>query len=411
MKDNSSQPPRAFMSYSWDDNDHRAWVRHLATCLRGDGIEVTLDQWHAVPGDQLPAFMETAVRDTDFVILICTPRYKLKADGRRGGVGYEGDVMTAEVLTQGNQRKFVPVLRDGEWEEAAPSWALGKYYVDLRNDPYSAEAYQDLVSSLKGQRPVPPPVGADTTSLHGTVNAVVAFAALADLMVSEISSIQYIGHTFGESRRILAFIDQLHKRLKSRIATIEASLDSGVLESVRSFHRRVGSYISEANYVLPTAGDDKYTSDTERLKEHRYYTLAAWDALKDKLLSDSPTRASYETLRNEGDDLWQMAGYRDAAAFKAYMSPRTLDMLRSAGPTEIALVAVLAERGEATESGLVAEGFPKATVVETLNSLMRDGYVKSEDYGTFRATTVGIRILKDLLAKREARGHGNENAG
>ena len=50
--------PRAFVSYSWDDDSHKKWVADLATALRSDGVDTTLDQWHTVPGDQLPAFME-----------------------------------------------------------------------------------------------------------------------------------------------------------------------------------------------------------------------------------------------------------------------------------------------------------------------------------------------------------------
>ena len=49
--------PKAFVSYSWDDDSHKEWVAGLATELRNDGVETILDQWHAVPGDQLPAFM------------------------------------------------------------------------------------------------------------------------------------------------------------------------------------------------------------------------------------------------------------------------------------------------------------------------------------------------------------------
>jgi SEFIR domain len=31
--------PTAFISYSWDDEAHKEWVRHLATQLRADGVE------------------------------------------------------------------------------------------------------------------------------------------------------------------------------------------------------------------------------------------------------------------------------------------------------------------------------------------------------------------------------------
>lgn len=150
--------PSAFVSYSWDDDDHKKWVRDLSAQLRGDGVEVILDQWHTVPGDQLPGFMETAVRENEYVLIVCTPRYKERSDKRVGGVGYEGDVITGEVMTTRNQRKFIPILRRGRWHEAAPSWLAGKYYLDLSGSPYSEENYQDLLTTMLGTRPGPPPV-------------------------------------------------------------------------------------------------------------------------------------------------------------------------------------------------------------------------------------------------------------
>ena len=118
--------PKAFVAYSWDDDRHKRWVANLATKLRDDGVETILDQWHTVPGDQLPEFMEREIRENDYVLIICTPDYRLKSDARKGGVGYEGDIMTAEVHTQRNHRKFIPVLARGSWEDASPSWLKGK---------------------------------------------------------------------------------------------------------------------------------------------------------------------------------------------------------------------------------------------------------------------------------------------
>jgi TIR domain len=93
-----------------DDLAHKEWVKELATQLRADGVDVRLDHWHVVPGDQLPRFMEQEIRDNDFVLIVCTPKYKEKSDKCLGGVGYEGDIMTAEVFTKQNHRKFIPVL-------------------------------------------------------------------------------------------------------------------------------------------------------------------------------------------------------------------------------------------------------------------------------------------------------------
>jgi hypothetical protein len=151
--------PKTFISYSWESEEHKNWVLDLAARLRADGVEAILDQWHAIPGDQLPSFMENAVRESDYSLIICTPRYKDRSDKREGGVGYEGDIMTGEVFTTKNERKFIPILRQAEWHEAAPTWLRGKYYIDLRGAPYNERHYQDLLTTLLGTRPVAPPVG------------------------------------------------------------------------------------------------------------------------------------------------------------------------------------------------------------------------------------------------------------
>jgi hypothetical protein len=151
--------PTAFISYSWDDEGHRRWVVELGTRLRGDGIDLILDEWHLHPGDQAAAFMERAIRDSDFVIMICTPGYKRRADRRQGGVGYEGNIITAEMLNGGNDRRFIPVLRQGEWADAAASWLLGKIFIDLRGEPYQESSYQVLVKSIFGNLQQPPPIG------------------------------------------------------------------------------------------------------------------------------------------------------------------------------------------------------------------------------------------------------------
>ncbi len=155
---NARQPPRVFVSYAWESTELKTWVKCLSTRLRQDGVEVLLDQWAVAPGDQLPSFMESAIRDNDFVVIICTPTYKAKSEGRKGGVGYEGDIMTAEVLQSRNNRKFIPVLRVDEWEASSPGWLQGKYFIDLRDDPYNEEHYQDLLVTLLGNRETAPPV-------------------------------------------------------------------------------------------------------------------------------------------------------------------------------------------------------------------------------------------------------------
>jgi len=167
--DNMTYSPRCFISYSWDGDEHRKWVKDFATRLRQDGVTSILDCWHAIPGDQLPEFMEREIRTSDFVLVICTPQYKNRSDNRKGGAGYEGDIITGEIFVKRQLRKFIPILRHSEWEEAAPSFLLGNYYLNLSNDPYSEVSYQELLATLFGTREKPPPVG--SSAQNGAANA------------------------------------------------------------------------------------------------------------------------------------------------------------------------------------------------------------------------------------------------
>lgn len=161
-------PTSTFISYSWDSDQHKTWVREFAERLRADGVEAHLDQWAAVPGDQLPQFMERAIAENSFVLIVCTPRYASKSEARQGGVGYEGDIITGELLKSRNHRKFIPVLRSGNWSASAPGWLAGKYYIDLREGKRYEAQYEDLVSTLQGSRPTAPPVGPSRGAISGS---------------------------------------------------------------------------------------------------------------------------------------------------------------------------------------------------------------------------------------------------
>ena len=114
--------------------------------------------------------MERAVRESDYVLIVCTHKYKDKSDKRQGGVGYEGDIITAEFMMSRNQRKFIPLLRQQTWGDSAPSWMLGKYFIDFSTSPYSEKSYDDLQTTILGTREKAPPIGkkgtASTNAYH-----------------------------------------------------------------------------------------------------------------------------------------------------------------------------------------------------------------------------------------------------
>lgn len=147
--------PTVFISYSWDDDEHRRWVKDFADQLLSDGINAVVDQYDLSLGDRLTQFMEQSITDADFVLIICTPLYKEKADKRTGGVGYEGHIISDELFNHHNERKFIPVLRRGTLEAALPKFCAGKLSIDLSGSPVSQEQYHDLLDTIFGKKKKP----------------------------------------------------------------------------------------------------------------------------------------------------------------------------------------------------------------------------------------------------------------
>jgi hypothetical protein len=152
--------PRALLSYSWDGPEHREWVTQLAERLQGQsGVQVIFDRWYLNPGDDRLHFMERAIADSDFVIVICTPNYAERANTRQGGVGYESMVITGELAEQILTNKFIPVLRQGTWDASLPVYLKSRMGVNLSEEPYHEEEYGRLLRVLHGEPIQPPPLG------------------------------------------------------------------------------------------------------------------------------------------------------------------------------------------------------------------------------------------------------------
>jgi hypothetical protein len=174
-KSTTTGAPRAFLSYSWDGPEHQQWVAKFAERLQGEsGVEVTFDKWHLNPGDDKLHFMERAVADSDFVIVICTPAYAARANKRQGGVGYESTVITAEMAEHILTNKFIPVLRNGTWTSALPIYLKSRIGVNLGDDPYLEDEYEKLLRVLH-KEPVQPPLLGNKPNLSNNTQRYIEF--------------------------------------------------------------------------------------------------------------------------------------------------------------------------------------------------------------------------------------------
>jgi len=160
-----SKPPRVFISYSWESKDHKSWVRYLGEKLCEAGIEARLDQWSVQPGESFTAFMEQEVEAADFVLVVCTPSYAHKSNKRQGGVGYEQQIVSGQLMSGTARSKFIPILRKGNYERgpdcAIPTHFVGIAWIEFRDDVTFEESLEDLIRVIFSKpRFAPPPLGA-----------------------------------------------------------------------------------------------------------------------------------------------------------------------------------------------------------------------------------------------------------
>ncbi len=151
----NKKAPIVFISYSWESEEHNKWVKKFADELIENGIDVRLDRYDISFGDRLPYFMEKQITESDYVLIICTEEYKRKADNREKGVGYESHIISDELYNKHNDKKFIPVLKQGNFSTAIPVFLGGKYAVDLSGENIDEDNFKDLLTTIFGMRKKP----------------------------------------------------------------------------------------------------------------------------------------------------------------------------------------------------------------------------------------------------------------
>jgi TIR domain len=196
-------PLRVFVSYSHDSDEHKKWVLALVKRLRNDGIDAIVDEMHLTLGAYSPEFMERAVRESGRVLVACTEKYKQRFDNREGGAGYEGHIITGEIVNEVGKNKFIPILRQGDWKTATPTALSGMKGIDLRNE--ATTEYQKLIKNLYNVSPVTP-IGSRPKWLDDS-------NVLPDRSISEIVEVRRGSdrQEFAQQRKKLPETDLLRK--------------------------------------------------------------------------------------------------------------------------------------------------------------------------------------------------------
>ena len=137
-----------------------AWVLQLATRLRHNGVDTILDRWNLELGQDVAAFIERGLSQSNRVLCICSEIYVRKANTKQGGVGYEKKIITAEIMANLNTDWVIPVIRNNPASDLVPTFLGGCLYVDFRDDRRYEEKYEELLRSLLDEPVLPvPPIG------------------------------------------------------------------------------------------------------------------------------------------------------------------------------------------------------------------------------------------------------------
>ncbi|MBL8172886.1 MAG: SUMF1/EgtB/PvdO family nonheme iron enzyme [Acidobacteria bacterium] len=147
------KPPKVFISYSHDSQEHRVRVYHLLSKLRADGVHCVTDHLIISPPEGWRAWMENQISEADFTLVVCTETYRRRAERKeKPGVGlgatWEASLITDEIYRNATRNeKFIPVVFAQEDIAHIPP-QLGQvtfYRVDLD------EQYENLLRHLTNQ--------------------------------------------------------------------------------------------------------------------------------------------------------------------------------------------------------------------------------------------------------------------
>ncbi len=154
----SSSPPKVFISYTHDSEQHHDQVREFATLLVGNGIIVELDQWAAGPRQDWQAWATRLMTSYDYVLVVASEGYRRMGDGNGPAdrnLGGQSEAALLRDLLQGDRpawtAKILPVLLPGQGIEGIPLFlqphAADRYPVSS----LTVEGAEGLLRTITGQ--------------------------------------------------------------------------------------------------------------------------------------------------------------------------------------------------------------------------------------------------------------------
>jgi hypothetical protein len=158
--------PSVFVSYAHDSVEHKGLVRHFCTLLQSQGVRVCLDQWD---DDGRKDWSSWAMEnlDHDFVLVIASPDYQRRAEGRTPphegrGTQWESAILR-DRLTQDRPywtRRILPVVLPGRAVSEIPAFLTPYSTTRYEVEELTADGVAYLLGALHAVAADPtPPLG------------------------------------------------------------------------------------------------------------------------------------------------------------------------------------------------------------------------------------------------------------
>ena len=95
-------------------------------------------------------FMESGIKESDYVVMVCTPNYAKRANARKGGVGIENTIITGEFYDEDTAYKYIPLIRNNRIKivETLPTYLKTKYAIDFTDDSKYAQKFEELLRRI-----------------------------------------------------------------------------------------------------------------------------------------------------------------------------------------------------------------------------------------------------------------------
>jgi len=287
-------PITVFISYSWDSDQHKKWVLTLANDLAGYGIYVKLDQYDLHAGEDMQHYMERSVEESDKVIIILTPNYKIKADNRKGGVGYEHSIVAQEIFSQQTyNRKFVPVLKDGDFSISVPTTFKSKVYVEAGEKIGYANFFNQLLHELFNEPLAKrPPLGNKKPNFKNSSDTLIQTPSFQNTEETIIDI---------EASKIKCNMPQYSL---SRLSFIITSLSEKDTNTLYNLYR--DSLIKQNGYPIPYIFADRYRQSISPQVKH-HMPLDNYHGISNQFLEEGlviiDNRISYEFAEFHNQDM------------------------------------------------------------------------------------------------------------